>query len=184
MFLDNVGCRANSTKATIELNQGYLFATSSVDVLRGPILTSDVATRFRDLQLGGEIGYDVARGSIDKYSVSLAFDRPREKAVLQALTGFKTFSASYFQKFNDQLEVACRATWSAKLPNLSMEVGAKWFLLGGGFIKTKLDNVGRLGVALASDLRPGVQVILGATVDTAKLGENAHKLGLELSYSA
>jgi voltage-dependent anion channel protein 2 len=65
-----------------------------------------------------------------------------------------------------------------------MEVGAKWNLIGGGFIKAKLDNVGRLGLALASDLRPGVQMTLGATVDTQKLNDNAHKLGLELVYSA
>lgn len=176
--------RTNSTKAALELKQGCLLTSSSIDLFRGPVLTTEVGTRFRDLQLGGELGYDVAKGTVDKYSVAVALDRAREKAVLQALTGFKTFTASYFQKFNDQLEVACRASWNAKLPNLSMEVGAKWNMLGGGFVKAKLDNVGRLGLALASDLRPGVQVVLGATIDTAKLNENSHKLGFELSYSA
>lgn len=175
--------RANGAKANIELAQGCVLATTTVDLLKGPTLVSDLATRFRDFQLGGELGYDVAKGTIDKYSLSLALTRPREKAVLQALTGFNTFTASYHQKFTDQLEVAYRASWSMKVPNLSMEVGAKWNLLGGGFVKAKVDNVGRLGIALASDLRPGVQVTLGATVDTAKLSENAHKLGLELVYS-
>jgi voltage-dependent anion channel protein 2 len=65
-----------------------------------------------------------------------------------------------------------------------MEVGAKYYLLGGGFIKAKLDNAGRLGIAIASDLRPGMQLTLGASVDTNKLAENNHKVGLELSYSA
>jgi voltage-dependent anion channel protein 2 len=176
---------ANSTKASVELNQGGCIVTSAtIDIFKGPVMVTDLATRFRDLQFGGELGYDVAKGTIDKYSVSIALDRAREKAVLQALTGFKTFTASYFQKFNDQLEVAYRASWNAKVPNLTMEVGAKWNMIGGGFLKAKLDNVGRLGLALASDLRPGVQVTLGATVDTAKLNENAHKLGLELIYSA
>lgn len=175
---------ANSTKACVELNQGCLLSTSTVDVLRGPILTTDLATRFRDFQLGGEIGYDASKGTLEKYSVAIGFDRPREKAVIQALTGFKTFTGLYFQKVNEQLEVACRASWNSKVSNVSMEVGAKWYMLGGGFLKAKVDNIGRLGLALASDLRPGVQVILGATIDTAKLNENAHKLGLELTYSA
>ena len=104
--------------------------------------------------------------------------------MIQALTGFNVLNGCYYQKFNDQLEVAYRASWSMKLPNVTMEVGAKWNMIGGGFIKAKLDNVGRLGLALASDLRPGVQVVLGATLDTAKLDDNAHKLGLELTYSA
>jgi hypothetical protein len=135
----------NSTKANVELNQGCFLTSTSIDIFRGPVLTTDLATRFRFLQLGGEVGYDVSKGTLDKYSVSLAIDRPREKMVLQALTGFKTFTASYFQKFNDQLEVAYRSSWNAKVPSLTMEVGAKWNLIGGGFIKAKLDNVGRLG---------------------------------------
>lgn len=65
-----------------------------------------------------------------------------------------------------------------------MEVGAKYFLVGGGFVKAKLDNAGKLGLAVASDLRPGMQLLLGASVDTNKLADNNHKLGLELLYNA
>ena len=65
-----------------------------------------------------------------------------------------------------------------------MEVGAKYYLVGGGFVKAKLDNSGRLGMAIASDLRPGMQLILGASVDTNKLSENNHRIGFELSYAA
>ena len=65
-----------------------------------------------------------------------------------------------------------------------MEIGAKYLLSGGGFVKSKLDNNGRLGLALASDLRPGMQLILGASIDTAKIQENNHKFGVELNYSA
>lgn len=167
----------------VELNQGFFVTSTTVEALKGPVVTSDMAARFRDFQLGGEASYDVAKGGLEKYSVSLSLDRSREKAVFQALTGFRAFSATYYQKFNDQLEVAFRSTWSAKVPTVGMEVGAKYYLLGGGFLKAKLDNAGRLAFALASDLRPGVQITLGATVDTAKLNDNNHKLGLELVYS-
>lgn len=175
---------SNTAKANIEMSNRCFLTTTSVDVLRGPIMTTDMSSRFRDFQFGGEVGYDVARKSIDKYSLAISLDRLREKATLQAHTGFKSFTASYYQRFTDQLEVAYRASWNAKVPNLAMEVGAKWNMIGGGFAKAKLDNVGRLGVALASDVRPGMQVTLGATVDMTKLGENAHKLGMELVYSA
>lgn len=101
-----------------------------------------------------------------------------------SLTGFTAFNATYFQKFNDQVEIAYRANWNNKLANLAMEIGAKYNLNGGGFIKTKLDNTGRLGVALASELRSGVLFTVGASVDTTKLAENNHKFGVELNYSA
>ena len=100
------------------------------------------------------------------------------------LTGCKSFNASYFQKISDQLEVAYKAFWSTKSPAMSMEVGAKFNLQGGSFVKAKIDNNGRLGVALANELRPGMLLTLGALLDTNKLQENAHKFGVELNYSA
>jgi len=173
-----------NTKVSIDLIQPAIMATVALDLFRGPIVNADVSTRFRDVQVGAEIGYDVAKSNIEKYTAAIAFDRPREKVVLQALTGFKSFAACYHQKFNDQLEVAYKATWNGKLPNLGMEIGAKYYLIGGGFLKAKLDNAGRLGLAFSTDLRPDVQLSIGATLDTTKMNENAHKFGLELNYSA
>lgn len=67
---------------------------------------------------------------------------------------------------------------------MSMEVGAKFNLQSGSFLKAKIDNNGRLGLALANELRPGMLFTLGALLDTNKLQENAHKFGIELNYSA
>jgi hypothetical protein len=75
---------AKSTKVALEFAQPMLSASASVDVFKGPLLGADVAARFRDFLLGGEISYDVKQGQIDKYSAAVAFDRPREKVVVQA----------------------------------------------------------------------------------------------------
>lgn len=158
------------------------------------MMWADISTRIADVQLGGEVGYDVSSGQVDKYSVALCFDRPREKFVIQALTGFKAANATYFQRFNDQLEIACKATWNGTaapkgLPapvtaGSGLEIGAKFYLLGGGFVKGKMDQAGRLGLAFATNLRSNVQLILGASIDTTKLKENVHKFGLDLTFSA
>jgi voltage-dependent anion channel protein 2 len=100
------------------------------------------------------------------------------------LTGFQSLNASYFQKINNQLEIAYKAFWSAKSPVMSMEVGAKYMLQGNSFIKAKIDNYGKLGLSLSNELRPGMQLTLGTSLDTNKLQENAHKFGIELNYFA
>lgn len=176
------GCAG--VKLGFEAAKGCIQASSHVDVLNGPLAYGQVSTRVKDFMLGAEVGYDVASGKLEKYTASIALDRPREKVVLQVLTGCQSFNASYFQKINDQLEIAYKAFWSAKSPAMSMEVGAKFNLQGGSFLKTKIDNNGRLGVALANELRPGMLFTLGALVDTNKLQENAHKFGVELNYAA
>lgn len=181
-------CSVNNGKAILEVAQPAFVTTTTFDVFRGPLVWTDIATRWSDIQVGGEVGYDMASGKVDKYSLAVALDRPREKLVLQTLTGFKAVNAAYYQRFNDQLEVALKATWNNKgatsTANTGMEVGAKWHLIGGGFIKAKLDNAGRLGLAFATDLRSNVQLILGATIDATKMKDNVHKFGLELTYSA
>lgn len=150
---------------------------------KSPLVWTDLSTRYSDIQVGGELGYDVNSGKVDKYSVALALDRPREKFVVQALTGFKAANITYFQRFNDQMEFACKANLTQKSP-LGLEVGTKYYLNGGGFLKAKLNNAGLVGLAFATELRSNVQLILGASIDATKLNENVHKFGLELSMSA
>ncbi len=177
----------NNGKAVLEIAQPTFVTTTTFDLVKGPVVWADAATRYADVQFGGEFGYNMSNGKIDKYSLAVALDRPREKLVIQALTGFKAASATYYQRFNDQLEVACKASWNGKAATTAstgLEVGAKYHLIGGGFIKTKLDNAGRLGLAFATDLRSNVQLILGATIDSMRLKENVHKFGLELTYTA
>lgn len=183
--LNNSG--VNNGKAVLEIAQPAFVTTTTLDLLRGPLVWADVATRYADVQVGAEVGYDYSSGKVDKYSVAVALDRPREKLVLQALTGFKAANATYYQRFNDQVEIAFKAAWNgakATTSSTNLEVGAKYHLIGGGFFKAKLDNVGRLGLAFATDLRTNVQLILGSSIDTTKLKDNVHKFGLELTYTA
>ena len=174
---------------------GTFLASSNIDLLNGPVANAQVSTRFKDFLLGADVSYDIASSRLDKYTASVALDRPREKVVIQLylntlliflfrLTGFQSLNASYFQKLNNQLEIAYKAFWSAKSPVMSMEVGAKYMLQGNSFVKAKIDNYGKLGLSLSNELRPGMQLTLGASLDTNKLQENAHKFGIELNYFA
>lgn len=212
---------SNSAKATIDFNQGIVVSSTTVDLspvcchlnsksndkakaMEFPGVTTSLAARLYDMQVGGEVSFDVKAKAVEQYSLGLSLDRPREKILLVANNGLQSFTGSYLQRFSDQLEVACRGTWSPKLPTMSMELGAKWYLntsalsnitgsrIGASFIKAKVDNQGRLAMSLSNDVRPGVQLLLGATVDTAKLGRSSltpeeqrscHKIGMELHYA-
>lgn len=75
------GC--SGAKVGFEAAKGCLQASSYVDILNGPLASAQLSTRVKDFLLGAEIGYDVASGKLEKYTASLALDRPREKVVLQ-----------------------------------------------------------------------------------------------------
>lgn len=78
------GINNKNTKVALELVQPCFSAAASVDVFKGPMLGADVAARFRDFLVGGEVNYDISQGTIEKYSTAISLDRSREKIVIQA----------------------------------------------------------------------------------------------------
>lgn len=84
---------------------------------------------------------------------------------------------------SENLEASGKASWSNKGVNaVALEVGAKLHLDSTAFVKGKITNVGVVGVSYTQLLRPGVKVNIGAAVDTSRLHENAHRLGLALTF--
>lgn len=89
------------------------------------------------------------------------------------------FAASFYHRVNPDLEASGKAAWDATKQNaVALEVGAKLKLDSTTFVKAKISNAGVLGVAYTQALRPGVKINLGAAVDTTRLNENAHKIGV------
>ena len=115
--------------------QPTFYASTYVDILRGGVLNTDISTRIRDFQLGGDFSLSPSTGQLQSYTVGVSLDRPREKISLQAINGINSFLATYHQRFNEQVEVAYKAEWNANASALAMEVGAKYNLFAGGFLK-------------------------------------------------
>ena len=78
--------------------------------------------------------------------------------------------------------MAAKASGSAKtVSEMAVELGAKIKLDNDAFVKIKTNSTGHLGLGYTQVLRPGFQMTLGGLFDTARLNENAHKLGVSLS---
>jgi voltage-dependent anion channel protein 2 len=123
------------TRVGVEFVQPTLYASTYLDILKGGLLNTDLSTRIRDLQFGGDFSLSSSTGQLQSYTFGVSLDRPREKISLQAINGINSFLATYHQRLNEQLEVAYKTAWDAKTSNLAMEVGAKYNLFAGGFIK-------------------------------------------------
>lgn len=81
------------------------------------------------------------------------------------------------------MEASGKANWSNKGSNLvTLEVGAKLHLDPTAFVKGKITNNGVVGASYTQIVRPGVKVNIGAAVDTGRLNENAHKVGIAVAF--
>lgn len=103
---------------------------------------------------------------------------------VHAANNLSFYTASYYHRVNSNLEASGKAAWSTQKENaVALEVGAKLFLDNSAFVKGKINNAGIVGVSYTQMLRPGVKVNIGAAVDSSRLNENAHKLGLAFTFN-
>jgi voltage-dependent anion channel protein 2 len=177
---------SKNAKASVEYKQEHLFTNLGVDVFKGPFVTADASIGVEDVVVGGEVGYNVKDGKVAKYGAVLGYTASDFAVAVHALSNFNTFSASYFHRVNGDLDVGGRAVWDRKSANatVALEAGAKYSLDQDAFVKAKVNNAGVLGLGFTQALRQGIKVSLGGSFDTARLNENAHKLGLSLTFEA
>ncbi|KAL1916293.1 uncharacterized protein VTP21DRAFT_5910 [Calcarisporiella thermophila] len=155
------------------------------DLFRGPTLTADAVVARNGLLAGVEVAYDVHEAKITRYNTAVGYSTPEYTLTLHANNNLNLFSASYYHRVNTQVEAGGRAVWDAKSnAAVALEVGTKYTLDKDAFVKAKVNNNGIFGLSYTQAVRKGVKLTIAGSVDTARLSENAHKLGLSIVLDA
>ncbi|KAI7878500.1 hypothetical protein K492DRAFT_164826 [Lichtheimia hyalospora FSU 10163] len=170
------GAKINAT-----YKQPNVHTVATLDVFKTFFSVNSVVGRDGFLA-GGEVAYDVLNGKISRYNAAVGYSAAEYAVAVHATNNLSNFAASYYHKVKSDIEVSGKASWDAKANGpVALEVGAKRTLDKTTFVKGKISNSGVVGVAYTQALRPGVKVNVGASIDTSRLNENAHKLGLSLT---
>jgi voltage-dependent anion channel protein 2 len=177
---------AKNARLGIHFRQPNFHARAFFDLLKGPTFTGDVTVGHEGFLAGAEIGYDILDGKITKYSAAGGYSAPVYTAAVNATNNLSVFSASYYHKVNTLTEVGAKATWDSKAApqNVGLEVGAKHKIDESASAKAKINSQGIAALAYSQALRPGVTLGLGLSVDTQRLNESAHKLGVSFTFNA
>ncbi|ORX91464.1 hypothetical protein K493DRAFT_264505 [Basidiobolus meristosporus CBS 931.73] len=181
-LLPTVGSK--NVKVSLEYKQPKVFTRANVDLLKGPVFQADAVVGQDGILIGGEVGYDTLGAKVTKYNATLGYVALDHAITLQATSALSVFSASYYHRVNLDVEAGAKAVWDSKAPQspIALEVGTKYFLDKDTFVKAKINNTGILGLAYTQAIRRGVKVSVAGTFDTARLNENAHKLGLSVVF--
>lgn len=101
--------------------------------------TADAVVSHEGFVVGGEVGYDVQKAAITKYSAALGYTTPLYNAAVTATNSLSVFSASYYQKVNPAVEAGAKATWDSKSgSNVGLELAAKYKLDPASFAKVRV----------------------------------------------
>lgn len=77
--------------------------------------------------VGGEVGYDVQKAALSRYSAALGYATPSITAAVTATNNLSIFTASYYQKVNAAVEVGTKAAYDVKSSStVGLEVASKY----------------------------------------------------------
>ncbi|KAF1942339.1 hypothetical protein EJ02DRAFT_454359 [Clathrospora elynae] len=145
--------------------------------------TADAVVSHEGMVVGGEVGYDVQKAAITKYSAAVGYTTPLYNAAITATNSMSVFSASYYQRVNPAVEAGARAIWDSKSGNnVGLELAAKYKLDPASFAKAKINNLGIASLAYNTKVNSGLTFGIGGSFDTQKLNEAGHKLGTSFTF--
>jgi len=177
--------KGKGAKLNMHFRQPLFHTRAFFDLLKGPSFNGDIVIGHDGFLAGAEVGYDVVNGKISRYSAAVGYSVAEYSAAITATSNLSVFAASYFHRVNPFVEAGAKATWDAKAnAGVGLEVASKYKLDKDSFFKAKVNNQGVLALAYSQILRPGVTFGVGASVDTQRLSEPAHKVGLNFVFEA
>lgn len=166
----------------------YVHHTGDVEFdFLGQVLRSSVAISYPcGGMIGGEAMYETTLRRVTNASVGVAY-AANDFTCSLAYQGLVDFLVSVHQKVNHRLQVGGQFMSSPYRANTTMVVGARYQLTDESFFKAKVSNQGSLGLAythrLPNILGPSASLTLGALIDTRRLNQPNHRLGLTLEIN-
>jgi len=170
-------------KLNLFYKQPSIHLRAFVDPFKGPTATFDAVLGHEGYLAGGEVGYDVQKAAITKYSAALGYSSPLYAAAITASNNLSIFSASYYHKVNAEVEAGAKATWDSKAGSaVGLEIASKYKLDPSSFVKGKINDRGIAALAYNTKLSPGVTFGIGASFDTQNMSQAAHKVGTSFTF--
>jgi voltage-dependent anion channel protein 2 len=138
-FAPNAGNKGQ--KVNLHFKQPNIHGRAFVDYSpQGAIgATADAVVAHDGFVVGGEVGYDVQKAAVTKYSAALGYTTPLYNAAVTATNSLSVFTASYYQRVNTAVEAGAKATWDSKSgSNVGLELAAKYKLDPASFAKVRI----------------------------------------------
>jgi len=179
--------KGKGAKLNLHFRQPLFHSRAFFDLLKGPSFNGDAVIGHDGFLAGAEVGYDMNGGKITKYSAAVAYSVSEYTAAVTATNNLSLFATSYYHRVNPLVEAGAKATWDAKNGNagtVGLEIASKYKLDGNAFVKAKINNKGVAAIAYNQVLRPGVTFGVGAAIDTQRMNEPVHKVGLNLVFES
>lgn len=181
----------NTIIGNINFQQKNYFNSNGIFTLNNNGITNfvgDFTTNYFGIVLGSQFGYNINKGSINDYSVAMAY-----KAVdysVGVLLNNKNLTSLYFnQLIKPNLEIGSKAVLNKDFLNNStfgnnFEFVTKYLPDPNSQMKFKVSNVGLVSLSYKQMLRPGITLGIGTSFNGLNLNnQSVEKFGWSLMFN-
>ncbi|CCD23405.1 putative porin POR2 NDAI_0B03710 [Naumovozyma dairenensis CBS 421] len=175
---------AKNAKVNMSFVQPFFAAKGTFDIFKSPLFIGNLTLAHEGVVGGAEFGYDITGGTISRYALCLGYSA-RDYNLALSINDARITSASFYQSVSKILQVGAKATLNPQRgSNVGIEFATKYNPDPTSQIKAKINDGGLLTLSYKQDLRPGITLGVGTSLDALKLDEPIHKLGWSLTFSA
>ncbi|KAK4481843.1 hypothetical protein RD792_012754 [Penstemon davidsonii] len=172
-----------SGKLDVHYLHRHAAINSSIGLNPTPLLEVSAAIGYKDVGIGGEIGFDTASSSFIKCNAGISINKPDFSAALILTDKGQTVKASYVQSVNPVTGTEVAVEMSHKVSRLenSFSIGSVHKVNPLTLIKTRFSNNGKIAILSQHKWRPNNSLV---TV-SAEFGTNvAPKFGLAIALKS
>lgn len=168
--------------ANLSIVQPFATAKLTFDILKKPVFISNLTLAHEGFITGAEFGYDITNASISRYAIAMAY-MGRDYNLGLSINNLQLTTATFYQSVNNFLQIGARATLNPKIgSNVNMEFVTRYLPDPTSQIKAKINDQGKLSCSYKQELRPGIILGVGASMNALKLSEPFNKFGWSLNF--
>ncbi|XP_039117704.1 mitochondrial outer membrane protein porin 5-like [Dioscorea cayenensis subsp. rotundata] len=172
----------NAGKVEVQYFHDHATVASAVAVKQSPVVDFSATVGAHGVAFGAEAGFDTASGNFTKYSLAIGLTKPDYAVSLILGDMGDSIKGSYLHYLDEKQKSAAVGEVTRKFSTNenTFTVGAAYELDPFMTVKSKLNNSGKLGVALLHKVKPMSTLTISGEFDTKAL-DKTPKFGLALA---
>lgn len=178
-FNPSVGSR--DVKLGAKFKSDYLTLTALTNTLSAQKVKVDAVVGYEGALVGGQVRYDIAKGSLSDYVLAVGYTEKNYSFALQSDKS-SLITGTLSHVYSSDLALAARASLKPADKTFDIEIGAQYKVDRDSTLKLKVDSAGKVGLGYSQKIRPDLKVSFGLSVDTRKIDQNAHQLGYSFVF--
>ncbi|KAL5469530.1 hypothetical protein EMCRGX_G030795 [Ephydatia muelleri] len=156
----------------------YFSGEGDVDLqVTGPVVKASGVLMYKGWYAGYLLGYSTATAKLANNDVAVGY-QGNDFTVHSSLADIQDLHTSVSSK----TEVGLTTNYNVQTSNVSLGVAGKYTLDDGAVLKTKVNNLGQVGISYSQNVRDGVKLTLSTLVDGRNINAGGHKLGVALDF--